>query len=55
MKVIVHYPTDEKAKEELKKRVAEVHSDHVISYIRKQPWTNEQKLAMLNAIVKKYS
>ena len=35
MKVIVHYPSDEKAKEELKKRAAEVHSDSVIAYIKK--------------------
>lgn len=55
MKIIVHYPSDEKAKEELKKRAAEVHSDSVIAYIKKQPWTEEQKLAMLNAIVKKCS
>lgn len=55
MKVIVHYPSDEKAKEELKKRVTAVHSDCVIAYIKKQPWTEEQKLAMLDAIVKKYS
>lgn len=55
MKVIVHYPSDEKAMEELKKQVAEVHSDSVIAYIKKQPWTNEQKIEMLDAIVKKYS
>lgn len=54
MKVIVHYPSDEKAKEELKKRASEVHSDSVIAYIKKQPWTEEQKLAMLK-IVKKCS
>ena len=55
MKVIVHYPSDDKAKEELKKRVAEVHSGCVIAYIKRQPWTEEQKLAILDAIVKKYS
>lgn len=55
MKIIVHYPSDEKAKEELKKRVAEVHSDCVVSYIKKQPWTKEQKLLMIDTLAEKCS
>ena len=55
MKIIVHYLSDEKAKEELKKRVAEIHSDCVISYIKNQPWTKEQKLLMIDKLAEKRS
>lgn len=55
MKIIVHLPSDKNKKEEIKKRVAEVHSDTVAAYIKKQPWTKEQKLLMIESIANKCS
>lgn len=55
MKIIMHLPSNENNKEELKKKVAEVHSDSTIAYIKKQPWTKEQKLLMIESIAGKCS
>lgn len=55
MKIIVHLPSDKNKKDELEKRVAEVHGDTVTAYIKKQPWTKEQKLLMIESIADKCS
>ncbi len=55
MNIIVHYPANEKSKAELASRVTEVHTDSVAAYIKKQPWTKEQKLKMLDALTEKCS
>ncbi|MCX4257233.1 MAG: hypothetical protein OSJ54_09940 [Oscillospiraceae bacterium] len=55
MKVIVHLPSNKNDKDELKKKVAEVHGDSVAAYIKKQPWTKEQKLLMIKSIADKCS
>ncbi len=55
MNIIVHYPVNEKSKTELANRVAAVHIDSVAAYIKKQPWTKEQKLKMLDALTEKCS
>lgn len=51
MQVIVHYPKEETAQHELSARVAQCHADAVIRYIREQPWTREQKLALIDLIL----
>ncbi|MCM1022649.1 MAG: hypothetical protein NC395_01155 [Prevotella sp.] len=55
MKIIVHLPSGTDKKGELKKRAAEAHGDSVAAYIKKQPWTKEQKLLMIKAISEKCS
>lgn len=55
MNIIVHYPVSNRSKEELMNRVTEVHTDSVAAYIKKQPWTKEQKLKMLDALTEKCS
>ncbi len=48
MKITVHLPSDKNKKEE-------VHGDTVAKYIKKQPWTKEQKLLMIESIADKCS
>lgn len=55
MKIVMHLPSDKNKKDEFEKRVAEVHSDTVTAYIKKQPWTKEQKLLMIESIADKCS
>lgn len=55
MNIIVHYPDDNKSKAELSKRIAEVHTENVTTFVKKQQWTKEQKLKILNAVTKKNS
>ncbi|MBD5137888.1 MAG: hypothetical protein HDT24_00980 [Ruminococcus sp.] len=55
MKIIVHLPSDKNNKDELEKRVAEVHGDSAVAYIKKQPWTKEQKLLIIKSIAGKCS
>lgn len=55
MKITVHLPSDKNNKDELEKRVAEVHSDSVKAYIKKQPWSKDQKLLMIESIAGKCS
>ncbi len=55
MNIIVHFPSNKNDKDELEKRVAEVHSDSTVAYIKKQTWTIEQKLEMLKALAEKCS
>ena len=33
--IVMHYPTTEEGKRELAERVAEVHADFVLNYVRK--------------------
>jgi len=51
MKITVHYPTSDKGREELAKRVATVHADTTIQYIDKLSCSNERKAALLDAII----
>lgn len=55
MNVIVHYPSDNKSRDELSKRIAEIHIESVTAFVKKQQWTKEQKLKILNAVTKKNS
>ena len=51
MKIIVHYPTNDKGREELARRVAEVHADTAIQYIEKLLCSKEQKVALIDTII----
>lgn len=49
--VIVYYPKTEEGKEELAKRVAEVHADAVIRRLKSLNCPTRQKLELLDAVV----
>lgn len=51
IKVIVHYPKTEEGRQELARRVADVHADFVISYINKLDCPIKQKLELLQAVI----
>ena len=51
IKVIVHYPKTDEGKEELARRVAEVHADFVVSSINKLDCPIKQKLELLQAVI----
>lgn len=46
----VYYPETEAGKHELATRVAKVHSDVVLRRLRDMPYSNKQKLDLLQAI-----
>lgn len=54
MKLITHYPTSMAGKEELKKRVAEVHVAAVKAKVMSLPVSNTEKKRYLNAISEHY-
>lgn len=49
--VIVYYPQTEDGKEELARRVAEVHADAVIRRLKSLNCPNRQKLELLDAVI----
>lgn len=51
IKVIVHYPQTETGRQELSRRVAEVHADFVVSSINKLNCPIKQKLELLQAVI----
>ena len=51
IQVIVHYPKTEEGKQELARRVADVHADFVISSINKLNCPIKQKLELLQAVI----
>lgn len=53
--VIVHYPKNEEGKRELAKRVAGVHADMVNQHIKKLNCPSEQKVQLLDAVIKSTS
>ena len=52
IQVIVHSPRTEEGKRELAKRVAGVHADMVNRYIQKLNCPSEQKVQLLDAVIK---
>ena len=50
--VIVHYPKTEEGMRELAVRVASVHADMVNQYINKMNCPSEQKVQLLDAVIK---
>ncbi len=55
MNIVVHYPVSDESRAELMDRVTEVHTESVTAFVKKQPWTKEQKLKMLEALTEKCS
>lgn len=53
--VIVHYPKTEEGKRELAKSVAGVHADMVNQHIKKTNCPSDQKVQLLNAVIKSTS
>ena len=49
--IVMHYPTTEKGKRELAKRVAEVHADFVLNYVRKLQILSWQKEKLIDAVI----
>ena len=49
--IIVHYPTTEEGRRELKRRVASVHADAVINSISKLKCPHRDKIRLLDAII----
>lgn len=52
IEVVVHYPTTEEGKRELAERVAEVHADFVLNYVRKLQIPSWQKEKLIDAVIK---
>ena len=53
--VIVHYPKTEEGKRELAERVASVHASLVNQHIKKLNCPSEQKVQLLEAVIKSAS
>lgn len=53
--VIVHYPKTEDGKRELSERVASVHADMVNQHIKKMNCPSDQKVQLLDAVIKSTS
>lgn len=53
--VIVHYPKTEEGKRELADRVASVHASLVNQHIKKLNCPSEQKVQLLDAVIKSAS
>lgn len=47
MEITVHGPADPGASAEMARRVAAIHAEAVITYIRKLPGSRQEKLALL--------
>jgi len=48
--VIIHYPEDKKAQQDLARKVADVHAQTVIEKIRSMSYPTEQKIKLIDAI-----
>ena len=53
MKIIVHYPKSEKGLSELCEKVAEIHTEAIISYLNSLSCPKEQKIQIIEKIMKK--
>ena len=53
--VIVHYPKTEEGRRELAERVASVHADLVNQHMKKMNCPSEQKVQLLDAVIKSAS
>ena len=53
--IIVHYPKEEEGWRELKRRVAGVHADMVNQHIKKLNCPSDQKVQLLDAVIKSAS
>lgn len=55
MNVIVHYPTQSQGKEELAKRVSEVHARAIVAKLKDLPLDNKSKLKLLVEIQEEFN
>lgn len=53
MEIFIHYPESEEGKRLLEHRVAVFHAQYVASRIRRLPCSKEQKLKLVDEIVRK--
>ena len=53
--VIVHYPKTQEGQRELARRVADVHADMVNQHIKKLNCPSEQKVHLLDAVIRSAS
>lgn len=51
MNIVVHYPKGEEKEQELRKRVAVVHSSAILKYIERLPCPREQKKEILFKVI----
>ncbi len=52
MNVIVHYPMTAEQQATLATKVAKAHAEHIACYIEKLNCSSEQKLALIDAIIR---
>lgn len=52
MEIFMHLPRSASGKEELQKQLAKFHADHAIKKICNLPCPTEQKLELVNAIIR---
>ena len=52
MNVIVHYPTTPEQQATLETKVAKAHAEHIARYIEKLNCSAEEKLALIDAIIR---
>lgn len=52
MKVIIHHPDTSEKQEELAQRVAKFHAKSVINYINTLPYTYEEKINLIEQIIR---
>lgn len=52
LNVVVHYPQEDEKQRELKKRIAATHGDAVVRSIERLPCPTEQKLELLNQLLR---
>ena len=51
IQIIVHYPQEAEGRQELARRVAEVHADAVTARIKRLPCSAAQKQQLLDALI----
>ena len=52
MKIIVHWPSDQIAAEELARRIATIHAESVLHNIQQQPISRKDRIKLLETILK---
>ena len=52
MNIIVHLPTTEQGKQELSNQITKIHANFVNNYIKNLNCSSEDKLYLLNAVIK---
>ena len=52
MNIIVHLPTTEQGQQELSNQITKIHANFVNNYIKNLNCSSEDKLYLLNAVIK---